>query len=131
MFEKQLDQTYGHKHERWEAAKAEARRVLVERAKAEDLIRYGELSHKISAIRFEPDGHDFHHLLGQLSWESDSAGEGMISVLVCHKDGDGLPGSGFFSLAKELGRDVSDRVKCWSDETKRVYRAFKVAAGQR
>ncbi len=131
MFEKQLDQTYGHKHELWEAAKAEARRVLVERANAEDLIRYGELSLKITAIRFEPDGHDFHHLLGQLSWESDAAGEGMISVLVCHKEGDQLPGNGFFSLAKELGRDVSDRVRCWSDETKRVYRAFCVTAGQR
>jgi hypothetical protein len=56
------------------------------------------LSHKISAIRFEPDRHDFHHLLCQLSWESDAAGEGVISVLVCHKDGDGLPGNGFFTL---------------------------------
>jgi hypothetical protein len=33
-FENQLDNAYGHKRELWEAAKAEARRVLVEIAKA-------------------------------------------------------------------------------------------------
>jgi hypothetical protein len=125
MFETQLNNTFGHKRESWGAAKAEARQFLEEKARAEGWTYYSELSQKITAIKFQPDSHDFHHLLGQLSWESDAAGEGMISVLVRHKEGDGLPGKGFFTLAKELGRDVSDRVKCWSDEMKRIHRTFR------
>src|SRR4051812_44654666 len=126
MFETQLNNTWGYKREVWEAAKAEARQFLEEKAKARGWTSYSELSHQITAIKFEPDGHDFHNLLGQLSWESDAAGQGMISVLVRHLGGDGLPGNGFFTLAKELGRDVADRVKCWSDEMNRVHNAFDV-----
>ena len=55
-------------------------------------------------------------MLGQISEEEDAAGRGMLSVLVVHKDGDKMPGPGFFTLAKKLGRDISDRDKCWSDE---------------
>jgi hypothetical protein len=61
-------------------AKAEARRVPVERAVAKDLISYGDLSRKITALRFEPGRHDFHYVLRELSWQSDAAGEGMLSV---------------------------------------------------
>src|SRR3954453_3820008 len=67
----------------------------------------------------------FSPLIGSAFVRIRSGREGMLSVLVCHKVGDNLPGSGFFSLAKELGRDVSDRIKCWSDETNLVYRAFE------
>jgi hypothetical protein len=127
MFSKtHLDKTYGFEAEVWEAAKVEAGRALRARAEAEDLISYGELSREISAIKFDPHESNFHHFLGQLSVESDAAGGGMISALVVHKDGDQLPGSGFFSLARELGRNVTDRVRCWADEVKRVY-----SAGQR
>lgn len=116
--------TWGHRIELWNAALAEAKGVLEEVAKAErSPIFYSELNRKITSIRFEPDGHDFHGLLGQLSEESDEEGKGMISALVVHKE-DRRPGKGFFTLAKTLGRDVSDADKCWSDELKRVYRAF-------
>jgi len=124
MFEAQLNNTYGHKPEVWNAAKQQARSFLVGIARKRGQTYYSELTQKINAIQFQPDDRIFHHLLGQLSWESDAAGEGMISVLVTHKEGDGLPGPGFFSLAKELGRDVSDRVKCWADEMNRVHNAF-------
>ncbi len=43
---------------------------------------------------------------------------GIISALVVHKYGDMEPGSGFFDLAKSLGRDTSDRTKCWIEESK-------------
>jgi hypothetical protein len=81
------------------------------------------MSRKISSIAFEPDGHDFHGLLGQLSEDSDAEGNGMISALVVHKD-DLRPGHGFFLLAAQLHRDVSDADKCWINELNRVHRKF-------
>ena len=83
--------TWGYKRELWEAAKAEARIVLQGIAKAGKLIYYSELTRKIISISFQPDGHDFHGLIGQLSEESDAEGKGMISALVVHKE-DGQPG---------------------------------------
>jgi hypothetical protein len=116
--------TWGHKRELWDAAKQEAQAVLEEIAKGKSKpIFYSELNRKIRSIVFEPNGHDFHGLLGQLSEESDADGRGMISALVVHKE-DGRPGRGFFSFAKDLGRDISDQERCWSDELNRVYCAF-------
>jgi len=45
----------------------------------------------------------------------------MLSVIVVHKFGDMQPGPGFFELAKKLGRDTSDILKCWVDELKKVH----------
>jgi hypothetical protein len=43
----------------------------------------------------------------------------MLSVLVVRKE-DGMPGEGFWDLAQSLDRDVSDRLRLWSDETRLV-----------
>jgi hypothetical protein len=116
--------TWGHKRELWDAARAEARAVLEGIAKAKRKpIFYSDLTRRIVSINFQPDGHDFHALLGQLSEESDANDQGMLSALVVHKE-DEQPGKGFFSLAKDLGRDISDPDKCWADELNLVYRAF-------
>jgi len=48
----------------------------------------------------------------------------MITAIVVHKD-DHRPGVGFFTLAAELGRDVSDPDKCWLQEMERVFRDFQ------
>ena|SRR5256885_15046997 len=116
-----MDRIYGHGNESWCKAKEEANRALTAVAKTRRLTSYGELAAQITSIRFDPHGYDYHHFLGELSTESDAAGAGMISALVIYKDGDQLPGPGFFKLAKQLGRNVSDRVKCWSDEVNRVH----------
>jgi hypothetical protein len=116
--------TWGHTLDRWDKAKAEAMTILEKIAKTKGKpIFYSQLNRKISAISFQPDGHDFHNMLGQLSEESDQDGKGLISALVVHKE-DERPGAGFFTLAKALGRDVSDREKCWIAEVDIVYRAF-------
>ena len=116
--------TWGHSQGRWDKAKAEAWTILERIAKTKEKpIFYSELNRKISAISFQPDGHDFHNMLGQLSEQSDQDGKGLISALVVHKE-DERPGNGFFTLAKELGRDISDRERCWIAEVDRVYHAF-------
>ena len=119
----QLDSSFGHDRKLWEHAKEEARRVLVKVAKSLKLIEYGELTKKIQSIQFDPHGDDFRHFLGQLSWESDASGAGMITAIVVHKH-DRRPGGGFFKLAKKLGRDVSDAETCWAEEVQRVFRKF-------
>jgi len=122
--EDQLDGTFGHPKELWDAAKEEARRTLAKIAKIPDVIEYGQLTREISSIRFDPHGDDFRRFLGQLSWESDAAGRGMITAIVVHKH-DQRPGTGFFALAAELGSDISDPDKCWSQEVERVFRDFQ------
>jgi hypothetical protein len=115
---------WGYRSDLWDKAKAEARGILEQIAKAKGgPIFYSELSRRIAAINFQPDGHDFHGLLGQLSEESDLNSKGLLSALVVHKE-DGRPGRGFFVLAKELGRDVSNPEACWVSELDLVYRRF-------
>lgn len=119
--EDQLDGTFGHPKELWNAAKEEARQILSKIAKMQEVIEYGQLTREIHSIRFDPQGDDFRHFLGQLSWETDAAGRGMVTAIVVHKH-DQRPGKGFFALAAELGRDISDPDKCWSQEVERVFR---------
>lgn len=57
----------------------------------------------------------------QVSEEKDAVRGGMLSLIVVHKEGDKMPGPGFFVLAKKLGRDTSDRERCWSDELTKVH----------
>ena len=45
----------------------------------------------------------------------------MLTVIVVHKVGDMQPGPGFFELAKSLGRDTRDPLKCWVDELHHVH----------
>lgn len=116
---------HGYTDARWDAAEEEMRALLIARAKEERTISYSELTGKVHTIHFSPEDNAFHQMLDDLSREEDAAGRGMLSVIVVHKAGDMMPGPGFFKLARELGRDTSDREKCWSDELKKVYGSSK------
>lgn len=115
---------YGYEQHEWEAAKAEMRVALVERAKVRGMIPYSELVEKITTIEMEPNSFALAAMLGEVSTEEAAADRGMLSVLVVHKVGDMQPGPGFFELAGELGRDTSDILKCWVDELKKVHRVW-------
>ena len=112
---------YGYEYYEWEAAKGEMRVVLIERAHRGATISYSELIGRVMTITFEPESYAFAAMLGEISSEEANAGRGMLSVVVVQKSGDMQPGQGFFDLAKRLGRDTSDPVKCWIDELKRVH----------
>jgi hypothetical protein len=75
----------------------------------------------VKAIRVAPDSFALAAMLGEISEAEDAAGRGMLTVIVVHKQGDMQPGPGFFDLAKRLGRDTTDIVKCWVDELKKVH----------
>jgi molybdopterin synthase catalytic subunit len=115
---------YGYDLDEWEAAKAEMREALVERAKVRGMIPYSELVEEITTIELEPNSFALAAMLGEVSTEEDAADRGMLSVIVVHKVGDMQPGPGFFELAEQLGRDTSDILKCWIEELKKVHRVW-------
>ena len=66
-------------------------------------------------------GKRLFHMLGEISSAEDADGRGMLTVVVVHKVGDMQPGPGFFELAKSLGRDTGDILKCWVAELHKVH----------
>jgi hypothetical protein len=115
---------YGYEAGSWNAAKEEMRQALTERARTRGMIPYSELVSRVTAIMLEPDSFALAAMLGEISSEEDEAGRGMLTVIVVHKDGDMQPGPGFFELAKKLGRDTSDILRCWVDELHVVHRVW-------
>lgn len=112
---------YGFADNDWAAATAEMRSILCARAKVRGMIPYSDLVRQVKAIHLDPDSFALAAMLGEISEAEDSQGRGMLTVIVVHKHGDMQPGPGFFDLAKRLGRDTSDIVKCWVEELKRVH----------
>ncbi len=118
---------YGYEQSDWDVAKQEAKTVIAHRARTRGFIPYSELVANINAINFQPHSKSFFEFLGEISEEEDAAGNGMMSALVVHKEGDMQPGPGFFELASRLGRDVRDIEKCWVAEFKKVHAALRIA----
>ena len=109
----------------WEKAKGEIKAILIHRAKHRGMIAYSELTAQTSTIHFDLESADWRSLLaqmlGEISREEDAIGRGMLSALVVHKREDMQPGEGFFHLAKELGRDTTDKLTCWVREIHKIY----------
>ena len=114
-----MNTKYGFTLEQWENAKEEIRNILINVARTEGRITYSDLAARVTSISLQAWSYALAALLGEISKEEDLAGRGMLSVIVVHKE-DKKPGHGFFSLAKDLGRDISDKEKFWIDEDKRV-----------
>ena len=110
----------------WENAKREAREAMIATARsAKGTMTYNELADQITSLRLEPDSLALRELLGEISLAENMAGRGMLSVVVIHQGGDGLPGHGFFTLAKGLGRDTYDQEKFWAIEFGKVRDVWK------
>jgi hypothetical protein len=116
--------TFGFPPTQWNAAKTEARNAMIDRARRAETLSYTELVSEIRAVSFDPRDIRLDTLLGEISTEEDSHRRGMLSVVVVHKGDDQLPGHGFFELAERLGRETRDKVACWVNELKVVYRSW-------
>jgi hypothetical protein len=114
-------ETYGYPTAAWEQAKKEAIREIVAQARRgrPPTISYSDLTKRIGSIAFDPHDFRFHHLLYEISNEEDAAGRGLLSALVVHKE-DERPGQGFWDMAKEHDRDVTDKEHCWTQEVEKV-----------
>jgi hypothetical protein len=84
----------------WEAAKAEAKSVMSDRAKVRSMIASSDLVPRIHAFAMNAHDPRLFHLLGQIPSEQDAAGRGMLTVIVVHKVGDMRPGPGFLNSHK-------------------------------
>ena len=116
---------YGVPSATWDKACTEMTTVLVGVARDRGMIAYSDLVRKVKTIRFRPDESRFHAMLGEISTAEANAGRGMLSVIVVHKIGDMEPGPGFYDLAAQLGRDTTDRTRCWIAELHRVHAVWK------
>jgi hypothetical protein len=75
----------------WDAAKEEARAVMIERARVRGMIPYSDLVKLIKSIKLDAHDPRLFHLLGEISSDEDAAGRGMLTVVVVHKIGDMQP----------------------------------------
>ncbi len=107
---------FGYTQSQWDRAKEEATEAMIARAKVRGMLTYTDLTRAISAIRFNPEDYALADLLGEIATDEDAAGRGMLTVLVVHKVGDMEPGRGFYELARQLGRTITDPVKFWIEE---------------
>jgi hypothetical protein len=113
---------HGFSDAEWEAAKAEGKAVLAQRAGANRLISYTDFMHQIHSISFEtPYDSRLPHLLAEISTEEAKEGRGMMTALVVRKNGDQKPGRGFFELAERIGYVVSDPEKFWIEQVNKVF----------
>lgn len=112
---------YGFESAQWDAARQQAKAILVDVATRKGRIAYSELVGQISALRLEPHDARLFHLLGEISSDEDKAGRGMLTAIVVHKSGDMQPGPGFFELARSLGRNTKDPLVCWISEFNKVH----------
>jgi hypothetical protein len=112
---------HGFPQSEWDAAKDEARQVMIACARTRRMIPYSDLVRQITRIGFQAHDVRLSHFLGEIGTEEDQQGHGLLTVVVVHKWGDLQPGPGFFELAQSRGRDTSKIVECWIDELKKVF----------
>ncbi|EQD25408.1 MAG: hypothetical protein D084_Lepto4C00153G0002 [Leptospirillum sp. Group IV 'UBA BS'] len=108
-----------------ESLKETAKNILIDCVinNPDKLISYSDLIAKIrSTIPTDIGPHDqrLFHLLAEISTEEDKHGRGMLSAVVV-REVDKRPGNGFFELAKDLGKNTSDKDACWIGELNKVY----------
>jgi hypothetical protein len=110
----------------WEVAKREAREAMIAAARSpKGTMTYDELTRLITAVHFEPNSLALRELAGDISFEEDMAGRGMLSAVVVHQGADELPSQHFFTLAKGLGRDTTDQERFWMSELTTVRNVWK------
>lgn len=105
---------------RWDDVKAEIRALLIQVARNRDLITYSEITAELQTANLHYHSHIFARLLNEACYDEDNAGRPFLGAVVVTKQ-TGMPSGGFFRIAAERGRDVSDREAFWRSELARLY----------
>ena len=113
---------YGIPQTVWRQTKDEMRNTLIACARDRQVLPYGKLVTLVHGIQFEAYDQRLFDMLGEISIEENAANRGMLSAVVVHKQGDMIPGPGFFDLARDLNKDVTDVDRCWLQELRQVWR---------
>lgn len=102
----------------WAAALAEATTMLEAISAAGDTITYARFVSELRAIDLNDRYDDLQRFLTDVSEAEEHAGRGLLSAVVVGTR-TGLPGKGFFSLARRLGRSGTDH-SIWDSERTRL-----------
>jgi hypothetical protein len=116
---------YGHPDDLWSQTKIELCTMLVAKARTRSVVPYSGLVAQLGPLTFAPEDFAFHRMLDEVSWDGDTHGRGLLTVIVVHKDGDMRPGPGFFELARDRGRQVADIDIAWLEELDKVWGYWK------
>jgi hypothetical protein len=103
----------------WKAVQAEMRQLIIEAAKARQLITYSELSRMLQTAYVHYHSHVMTRLLIDIGSEEAKAGRPTLPALVIAKQ-TGRPGPGYFRLAPG-GEETTDPIREWEEEVQRVY----------
>jgi len=112
-------EAFGFKLDVWEAAKCEAICVMLRAGRNGNYIFYSDLARQVTSISLEPHSFAMDRFLDEISKEEDMAGRGILTALVVLKE-QGIPGSGFWATAADIGRHTRNKLACWSNEFARV-----------
>jgi len=102
---------------------------LIEAARNEELIHYGEIAPMANLnMESQADRNEIGRILGEISEYEHSQGRPMLSAIVVHVGGE-VPGEGFFNLARQLGRhhgrkDLED-IEFFAMEARKVFNYWK------
>jgi len=103
----------------WQDVKAEMRQLIIETAKAGQLIAYSELTGMLQTAYVHYHSHVLTRLLIDIGSEEVAGGRPILPALVVAKQ-TGRPGPGYFKLAPgEV--EVGDPIREWENEVQRVY----------
>ena len=93
-------------------------KALVEVAKDEDCVYYGDIA---PLIGVSPRSIEMNAVLERISRRKHGAGRPLLTAVVIKKT-TGMPGNGFFNLARNLGLHDGNRDrKYWLKEIRRVH----------
>ena len=104
--------------------KDEITKILIHQAGIKKTIYYGELCRKIKNFKLMPKDEQLNEILGDISAESYRAKKGLLSVFVVEK-AFGMPGDGFFILAKKLGCRIITEEQFFKDQIDFVHSRYR------
>lgn len=108
-------------------------KTLVATASSEKAtITYSEVAQLLNlSMRHTEDRQKLAGLLDEISRSEHEQGRPMLSAVVVHKDGNQMPGSGFFDLAQKLNllnsRSTNSELTFWVEELKSVRNHWKAS----
>ena len=103
----------------WDDVQAEIRQLIIETAKAKQLIAYSELTGMLQTAYVHYHSHILTRMLINIGSEEQAAGRPILPALVISKQS-GRPGPGYFKLAPGEA-EVGDPIQEWEQEVQRVY----------
>lgn len=108
-------------------AKRQATEIMEAVAADRETITYSQLTSRIKAVRYAPNGSPLSDLLCEISRATNAKDGVLLSAVVVHQD-DRLPGDGFFTLARDLKRPVDDEASFHGTALAEVHERYGATA---